>query len=286
MGLFESALEGIVAIAQARMQQEPGHEDDYIGEDGLLYCGMCKAPRQMVLEVPMVGTRIVPIMCPCEIAKREAEAAREAMEAEQRRIDGMRKIGITSPDYREMVLAADDGSDPKMRAIVDRYIEKRDLMRRENIGLLLHGSAGGGKTFWASALANAMINHGNSAMITTVPRLVTAMSQDFEAEKSRILEQVERVQFLVLDDVGIERQTGYMAEKMFEIIDARYRSRRPLIVTTNLTLEEISNPQQMEYKRVFDRIVEMCQPIHVSGEGRRKAIAREKSNKAREILGI
>lgn len=182
MGLFESALEGIVAIAQARMQQEPGHEDDYIGEDGLLYCGMCKAPRQMVLEVPMVGTRIVPIMCPCEIAKREAEAAREAMEAEQRRIDGMRKIGITSPDYREMVLAADDGSDPKMRAIVDRYIEKRDLMRRENIGLLLHGSAGGGKTFWASALANAMIDHGNSAMITTVPRLVTAMSQDFEAE--------------------------------------------------------------------------------------------------------
>lgn len=286
MGLFESALEGIVAIAQARMQQEPGHEDDYIGEDGLLYCGMCKAPRQMVLEVPMVGTRIVPIMCPCEIAKREAEAAREAMEAEQRRIDGMRKIGITSPDYREMVLAADDGSDPKMRAIVDRYIEKRDLMRRENIGLLLHGSAGGGKTFWASALANAMIDHGNSAMITTVPRLVTAMSQDFEAEKSRILEQVERVQFLVLDDVGIERQTGYMAEKMFEIIDARYRSRRPLIVTTNLTLEEISNPQQMEYKRIFDRIVEMCQPIHVSGEGRRKAIAREKSNKAREILGI
>lgn len=286
MGLFESALEGIVAIAQARMQQEPGHEDDYIGEDGLLYCGMCKAPRQMVLEVPMVGTRIVPIMCPCEIAKREAEAAREAMEAEQRRIEGMRKIGITSPDYREMVLAADDGSDPKMRAIVDRYIEKRDLMRRENIGLLLHGSAGGGKTFWASALANAMIDHGNSAMITTVPRLVTAMSQDFEAEKSRILEQVERVQFLVLDDVGIERQTGYMAEKMFEIIDARYRSRRPLIVTTNLTLEEISNPQQMEYKRVFDRIVEMCQPIHVSGEGRRKAIAREKSNKAREILGI
>lgn len=286
MGLFESALEGIVAIAQARMQQEPGHEDDYIGEDGLLYCGMCKAPRQMVLEVPMVGTRIVPIMCPCEIAKREVEAAREAMEAEQRRIDGMRKIGITSPDYREMVLAADDGSDPKMRAIVDRYIEKRDLMRRENIGLLLHGSAGGGKTFWASALANAMIDHGNSAMITTVPRLVTAMSQDFEAEKSRILEQVERVQFLVLDDVGIERQTGYMAEKMFEIIDARYRSRRPLIVTTNLTLEEISNPQQMEYKRVFDRIVEMCQPIHVSGEGRRKAIAREKSNKAREILGI
>ena len=286
MGLFESALEGIVAIAQARMQQEPGHEDDYIGEDGLLYCGMCKAPRQMVLEVPMVGTRIVPIMCPCEIAKREAEAAREAMEAEQRRIDGMRKIGITSPDYREMVLAADDGSDPKMRAIVDRYIEKRDLMRRENIGLLLHGSAGGGKTFWASALANAMIDHGNSAMITTVPRLVTAMSQDFEAEKSRILEQVERVQFLVLDDVGIERQTGYMAEKMFEIIDARYRSRRPLIVTTNLTLEEISSPQQMEYKRVFDRIHEMCQPIHVSGEGRRKAIAREKSNKAREILGI
>lgn len=286
MGLFESALEGIVASARERMQQEPGHEHDFIGEDGLLYCGTCKAARQMVLEVPMIGTRVVPIMCPCDIARRESEAAYEAIQEEQRRIDGMRKIGITSPDYREMTLAADDGSNPEMRAIVDRYIEKRDLMRRENIGLLLHGGVGGGKTFWAAALANAMIDHGSSAMITTVPRLVTAMSQGFEEGKARILEQVERVQFLVLDDVGIERQTEYMAEKMFEIIDSRYRSRRPLIVTTNLTLEEISNPRQMEYKRVFDRIVEMCQPIHVSGEGRRKAIARQKSEKAREILGI
>ena len=90
----------------------------------------------------------------------------------------------------------------------------------------------------------------------------------------------------MLDDLGTERQTSYAAEKMFEIIDARYRSRRPLIVTTNLTLDEISNPQQMEYKRVFDRIVEMCQPVHVSSEGRRMAIARKKSEKTREILGI
>lgn len=286
MGLFESALEGIVRAAQERMQNEEGHENDFIGEDGLLYCGTCRAARQMVLEVPMIGTRVVPIMCLCEIAKRETEAAYQAMQEEQRRIDGMRKIGITSPDYKEMTLAADDGSNPKMRAIIDRYISKHELMYRENIGLLLHGSAGGGKTFWASALANAMIDRGNSAMITTISRLMAAIGQDFEAGKARILEQVERVRFLVLDDVGTERQTSYAAEKMFEIIDARYRSRRPLIVTTNLTLEEISNPQQMEYKRVFDRIIEMCQPIHVSSEGRRKAIARKKSERAREILGI
>lgn len=286
MGLFESALEGIVRAAQERMQNEEGHENDFIGEDGLLYCGTCRGARQMVLEVPMIGTRVVPIMCPCEIARRESEAAYKAMEEEQRRIDGMRKIGITSPDYKEMTLAADDGSNPKMRAVIDRYIQHRELMYRENIGLLFHGSAGGGKTFWASALANAMIDHGNSAMITTVPRLMAAIGQDFEAGKVRILEQVERVRFLVLDDLGTERQTSYAAEKMFEIIDARYRSRRPLIVTTNLTLDEIGNPQQMEYKRVFDRIVEMCQPVHVSSEGRRMAIARKKSEKTREILGI
>lgn len=286
MGLFESAMEGIVRAAQERMQQEKGHENDFIGEDGLLYCGTCRGARQMVLEVPMIGTRVVPIMCPCEVAKQQSEEAYRAMQEEQRRIDGMRKIGITSPDYREMTLAADDGSAPKMRAIIDRYIEKRDTMYRENIGLLFHGDAGGGKTFWASALANALIDHGNSAMITTIPRLLTAIGQDYEAGKVRILEQVERVRFLVLDDLGTERQTSYAAEKMFEIIDARYRSRRPLIVTTNLTLEEIANPQNMEYKRVFDRIAEMCQPIRVDAEGRRQAIALKKGARAREILGI
>ena len=286
MGTFDKLLDTIAAASNERLRNRPDHENDYIGENGFLHCGTCGKPLQMSLDVPCVGTRIVTIMCDCDKARREAEEKRLMLEEEQRRIQQMRKIGITSADYCSMTFDRDDGSVPSLAALAGRYVAKRDEMLRENIGLLLHGGTGGGKTFWAAAIANAMIDNGMSAMITTVPQLITAMSADYEREKPRILDQIERVRFLVLDDIGFERQTSYAAEKLFEIIDARYRARRPLIVTTNLSLDEIANPQQMEYQRVFDRIIEMCQPIHVSADGRRKAIAKQKSDRAREILGL
>jgi len=278
---------GMVAMAEAgKREWAPGSANDYIGENGLIMCGTCHTRKQMILEVPYVGTRTVPVMCKCEKKLMEAEEARKKAEAEQARINELRRVGITSAQYARMTMAQDDGQAPNMTALASRYIEKRAEMYKENIGLLLHGGTGGGKTFWAAAIANGMIDNGMSAMITTIPQLITAMARDFESEKSYILDKIAQVGFLVLDDIGFERQTSYAAEKMYEIIDTRCQAHRPLIVTTNLSLDEIQNPQQMEYKRVFDRIIEMCQPVHVSAEGRRKAIARQKSEKARQILGL
>lgn len=48
---------------------------------------------------------------------------------------------------------------------------------------------------------------------------------------------------LIIDDFGMERGTEYALEQIYNIIDSRYRSRKPLIVTTNLTLDDIRHPQ-------------------------------------------
>lgn len=286
MGNFLDVFDGMIKTAENARAGQDGHENDYIADDGLLYCGACHTRRQMRLDVPMIGERIVPVMCKCDIERKEAEEAQRRAAEEADRIKRLRKVGITTGDYAAMNFNADDGSDPKIGGIIRRYVEKRGEMLEKNIGLLLHGGTGGGKTFWASCIANAMIDNGVSAMITTVPALISSMSADFEANKAHVLDQIAYTRFLVLDDIGFERQTSYAAEKMFEIIDARYRAGRPLIVTTNLSLEEIKNPSSMEYKRVFDRIIEMCTPLHVSADGRRQAIAREKSSEARRILGL
>lgn len=290
MGVFDAAMDGIVGIAMAKRAEEKGHENDYLGDDGLLMCATCHQPRQMVLEVPGRGTRIVPIMCACDIARQEAEKARKEVEEQQRRIRQLYKIGITSADYSSRTLEQDDGSNPAMRRLADKYIEERELMYHENIGLLLHGPTGGGKTFWGAAIGNAMIENARSAMITTTIQLVNAIEANFGENKVEVLGQVERVNFLILDDLGAERLPGATGDKvaklMYEIIDTRYRSRRPLIVTTNLSMDDIKNEQDMQYKRIFDRIVEMCQPFHVSAEERRMAIAKKKGERAREILGL
>ena len=63
---------------------------------------------------------------------------------------------------------------------------------------------------------------------------------------------------LILDDFGMERGTEYGLEQVYNVIDSRYRSGKPLIVTTNLTLEELQNPEDTAHARIYDRLTEMC----------------------------
>ena len=69
----------------------------------------------------------------------------------------------------------------------------------------------------------------------------------------------------------MERGTEYALEQIYNIVDSRYRSQKPLIVTTNLTLAEIQYPQDTAHARIYDRLLEMCVPISCIGSayGRR-----------------
>lgn len=276
-----------IAAAEARQASEPASGKDYTGADGMLCCGECRKPKQMRLDVPLVGARVVPILCDCGIARRDAEEALMEAQRRQQRINELRMAGILSRDHLGMTFDADDGSDPKMATIARNYVENwREIKQQPSPGLLLTGGVGGGKTFWAACIANALIDRGYSALVTNVPTLIQSMAEDFERNKRRILDNIAGVDLLVLDDIGFERSTSYGHEKLFEIIDARYLSKRPLIVTTNLSFPELENPAQMEYKRVFDRIIGMTRPVHVKADGRRKRIAQESSRTMDKLLGL
>ena len=70
----------------------------------------------------------------------------------------------------------------------------------------------------------------------------------------------------------------------FLFIDSRYRSRKPLIVTTNLKLEEIKNPPDLAHARIYDRIMERCAPVLFSGRNFREEKAAATKEAARGIV--
>lgn len=285
MSIFMDVFEGAAAAAENLRARSP--YPTYTTPEGVLMCSHCMQALQMELDVPLIGVRIVPVLCECGKARRDEEEARLAAQERQARINELRSIGITSRDHLAMTFDADDGSDQRMATIARNYVKNwREIRNQPSPGLLLTGGVGGGKTFWAACIANAMIDRGYSAMVTNVPSLVSAMSQDYERSKRRVLDNIAAVDLLVLDDIGTERSTEFMHEKLYEIIDARYLSKRPLIVTTNLTFKELENPAQMEYKRVFDRIIGMTRPIQVKADGRRKRISQESSRRMDELLGM
>ena len=89
---------------------------------------------------------------------------------------------------------------------------------------------------------------------------------------------------LVIDDFGMERGTEYALEQIYNIIDSRYRSRKPLIVTTNLTLTELKNPQDTAHARIYDRLLELCTPIACTGPSMRKNIGQGKLDFLKTLL--
>lgn len=97
-------------------------------------------------------------------------------------------------------------------------------------------------------------------------------------------EQYKTDPLLVIDDFGMERGTEYALEQIYNIIDSRYRSRKPLIVTTNLTLTELKNPQDTAHARIYDRLLELCTPIACTGPSMRKDIGQAKLNLLKTLL--
>ena len=89
----------------------------------------------------------------------------------------------------------------------------------------------------------------------------------------------------MIDDLGVERDTSYSVEQIYNIVDARWRSGRPLIITTNLSLSELEIPKNMEYKRIYDRILGMCPvQVKIAGKSRRTEEAQRKRDDARQVL--
>ena len=84
----------------------------------------------------------------------------------------------------------------------------------------------------------------------------------------------------------MERDTEFGNEIAFQVIDARYQSRKPLIVTTNLSLNTLTSPKDTDHKRIYDRILEMCSPVHFEGSSLRPGIRKRKMDRLGEILGI
>ena len=160
-----------------------------------------------------------------------------------------------------------------------RYADAWDDMRRENNGLLLWGNTGNGKTFAAACIANELIDRGIPAMITSFPRILNA-----GYDKQEIIEQVHYYPLLVIDDLGAERSSEYAMETVYTVIDERYKAKKPLIVTTNLTLDELCKPKDMTYQRIYDRVFEMCTPLVFKGDNLRRDKANKRLRYVKSVL--
>ena len=171
----------------------------------------------------------------------------------------------------------DNGTVPQMEQ-ARKYVQHWSQMRENNLGLLLWGQPGNGKTFAAACIANALIESSDlfppTVKMTTFGTILNRLPSLSAADKEYYLNLFLNADLLILDDFGMERQTDYAREQVFNIIDGRYLTKRPLIVTTNLSLQEMKTTTDLAEKRIYDRVLEMCVPVFFSSESQRPGRAK------------
>lgn len=184
---------------------------------------------------------------------------------------------------------ADNGTVPQLEQ-AKRYVAHWEEMREQDLGLLFWGRPGNGKTFAAGCIANALLEsedlHAPSVRMTTFGTILNQLPGMTAQDKEWYLDGFRTCDLLILDDFGMERRTEYAQEQVFNIIDGRYVSRKPLIVTTNLSLNELKHPEGLVQQRIFDRVLEMCVPVCFDGESLRRDKAREKMQLYKQLTGV
>ena len=75
-----------------------------------------------------------------------------------------------------------------------------------------------------------------------------------------------------------------MIKKVYDIIDSRYRNGKPVILTTNLSIEQMKSCDDIRYTRIYDRIFEMCYPVKVNGFSWRKKEAASRYGVVKKLL--
>ena len=282
MELIKEILEQKIKNAETNSPSNDEENRSYIDQEtGLKYCAKCKTPIEK--EIDFFGEiKKVGILCQCKKERQKLEEEKRKENKRLLKIEHLKKecfsdLILLNWNFKNM------DKDSEHEKVAKNYVEKFDEIYENNIGLILTGNVGCGKTYLASAIANALLEKEISVKMTNFSVILNDMT-NFEIDKSKYIDNLNHKKLLIIDDFGMERDTDFAAEHIFNIIDSRYRSGKPLIITTNLNISALTNPETIKDKRIYSRILEICSPIIFTGENRRIEKMKEKSKLAYEIL--
>lgn len=257
-------------------------DETFTGEDGLLWCAACKERVQTVVE--FLGIKKT-VNCACACTKAKAQAYEDAKKREE--YERNRRICFTETNMDGWTFANDDRKNQKISDAMRNYAEKFAEFKRMGKGVLMFGDVGTGKTYFAACIANALIDKGYKVLMTNFVELAYQIESKY-SEKQAYIDSLNRYDLLVIDDLGVERDSasGYMQEMVYNIVDSRYRAGLPFIITTNLSSDQLKNPADIRYKRIYDRILERCFPLEIKGESRRRQALRDTHADVKAMLGL
>lgn len=262
--MFEEFINGISESSKRAFTPNAG---DFV-EDGLLHCGKCRTPKQCRIEIN--GTiRTEFCMCECENQAYLQERSKLKAMQEHDLLERRRSICFNEHSaLYESRFSLDDGEgDRSAFRIFKNYADNFKTALDENHGLLIYGNVGSGKTFAAACIANQAIDNGFTAYFTNFAEIKNNLWN--AKDKQDFVNDVCSYDLLVIDDFGTESDSSYTSEIVTNIFDTRVNKQKPMILTSNLTPEQLKKGGEIEYQRIISRVLGNCMAIKYVGDDRR-----------------
>lgn len=220
------------------------------------------------------------IDCSCSIKEREVK--------EQAKTEGYNKLSIEKilNKYKALSIVGEKTLNETFEHaekyeetseifnIIENYCQNFDKAIEKNTGLYIRGKVGRGKTFLTNCMYNEL-RMKYSVLYISFNLYTAILQKGYENNKDReleILEAIRTVDLLIIDDIGTKKMEEWATEKLFNLVDHRAISLKPLIVTSNCTFEELEERLQKydKHGRIVSRIKGMCLDLELLGEDRRE----------------
>lgn len=143
-----------------------------------------------------------------------------------------------------------------------KFCESFELMKEKGKGFLFAGKCGTGKTFLANCICNELKSKGYAILSFSMSDYFSKIRRSVEYEEE-LKEAIKEADLLFIDDLGseqINRKDGALwgEEKLFNLFDIRYRAKKPILITTNLSKEELKEHLKVNNTdKIFSRLNEM-----------------------------
>lgn len=225
--------------------------DEYLNEDNLICCSKCHTPRQK--RINAMGKTMEPrCMCVCQTADHEKREQERKHQEFLDMVERNRSVGLPDPELRKYTFENDLGYNPKQIAMAKQYVQHWEEFLNTSTGLLLWGNVGTGKSFIAGCIADALLDKGVPVIMTNFARLLNKLTDMYSGDRNAYIDS--------------------------------FRKFPLMIITTNLSLEELKDTTDLSKARIYGRVLERCLPIRVNEQNIRELNQAAVLARAKQLL--